>query len=58
MASRDILRTLKTEHDQLRALFEQVNATTDRAEKTRLELLEKIGWKRTARFGDDYVLTK
>lgn len=39
---RDILDTLKTEHDQLRALFEQVNATTDRAEKTRLELLEKI----------------
>lgn len=39
---RSILSTLKTEHDQLRALFEQVNATTDRAEKTRLELLEKI----------------
>ncbi|TZF90086.1 hemerythrin domain-containing protein [Cognatilysobacter lacus] len=39
---RSILSTLKTEHDQLRALFEQVNATTDRAEKTRVELLEKI----------------
>ena len=39
---RSILTTLKAEHDQLRALFEQVNATTDRAEKTRLELLEKI----------------
>ena len=39
---RSILTTLKAEHDQLRALFEQVNATTDRAEKTRLDLLEKI----------------
>lgn len=39
---RNILTTLKAEHDQLRALFEQVNATTDRAEKTRIELLEKI----------------
>jgi hemerythrin-like domain-containing protein len=39
---RSILSTLKSEHDQLRALFEQVNATTDRAEKTRIELLEKI----------------
>ena len=32
---RDILTTLKAEHDELRSLFEQVNATTDRAEKTR-----------------------
>ncbi|GAB6195305.1 hemerythrin domain-containing protein [Lysobacter xanthus] len=39
---RSILATLKSEHAQLRALFEQVNATTDRAEKTRLDLLEKI----------------
>ncbi|MGY3266408.1 hemerythrin domain-containing protein [Lysobacter sp. HA35] len=39
---RSILSTLKSEHDQLRALFDQVNATTDRAEKTRLELLQKI----------------
>lgn len=39
---RSILATLKTEHDQLRALFEQVSATTDRAEKTRIDLLEKI----------------
>lgn len=39
---RNILTTLKAEHDQLRALFDQVNATTDRAEKTRIELLEKI----------------
>lgn len=39
---RNILTTLKTEHDELRALFEQISATTDRAEKTRLQLLEKI----------------
>lgn len=39
---RNILTTLRAEHDALRSLFEQINATTDRAEKTRLELLEKI----------------
>ena len=39
---RDILKTLADEHDQLRTLFEQINATTDRAEKKRTELLEKI----------------
>lgn len=39
---RSILATLKKEHDVLRGLFEQINATTDRAEKTRGELLEKI----------------
>lgn len=39
---RNILATLKAEHDELRSLFEQINATTDRAEKTRLQLLEKI----------------
>jgi hypothetical protein len=39
---RNILTTLKAEHGELRALFERINATTDRAEKTRLELLEKI----------------
>jgi hemerythrin-like domain-containing protein len=39
---RSILATLKKEHDALRALFEQINATTDRAEKTRADLLEKI----------------
>jgi hypothetical protein len=39
---RNILATLKKEHDELRGLFEQINATTDRAEKTRTELLEKI----------------
>jgi|SRR5690606_28022631 len=42
MATRDILRTLKAEHDELRALFEQMEGTTDRAEKKRAELLAKI----------------
>ncbi len=42
MATRDILKTLKTEHDQLRDLFEQMEGTTDRAEKKRAELLQKI----------------
>lgn len=39
---RDILTTLQSEHDQLRSLFEQINATTDRASKKRMELLEQI----------------
>lgn len=39
---RDILETLKSEHDVLRDLFAKINATTDRAEKTRTELLDKI----------------
>lgn len=39
---RNILTTLRAEHAELRSLFEQLNATTDRAEKTRLQLLEKI----------------
>ena len=39
---RNILTTLRAEHDTLRELFDQLNATTDRAEKTRLELLKKI----------------
>ncbi|MBJ7573704.1 hemerythrin domain-containing protein [Luteimonas sp. MC1828] len=39
---RSILATLKKEHDALRGLFDQINATTDRAEKTRADLLEKI----------------
>ncbi len=42
MATRDILKTLKTEHDQLRDLFEQMEGTTDRAGKKRAELLQKI----------------
>ena len=40
--ARDILKTLKSEHDQLSQLFGQLDATTDRAEKTRTQLLEKI----------------
>jgi len=39
---RDILRTLRSEHDELRALFDQINDTTDRAKKTRTELLGRI----------------
>ncbi|NYZ62166.1 hemerythrin domain-containing protein [Luteimonas deserti] len=39
---RDILKTLKDEHDELRSLFDALNATTDRAEKKRTELLQKI----------------
>ena len=42
MAKRDILKTLQAEHDALRALFEDMEATTDRATKTRGELLAKI----------------
>lgn len=40
--ARDILRTLKEEHDAVRALFDELKGTTDRALKTRVELLEKI----------------
>ena len=40
--ARDILKTLKDEHDKLRALFDQVKDTTDRAVKSRAELLEQI----------------
>lgn len=40
--ARDILKTLKSEHDELRKLFEQVNNTTDRALKTRADLLDRI----------------
>lgn len=39
---RNILTTLRAEHDAMRELFDQINATTDRAEKKRAELLEKI----------------
>ncbi|MGY0557484.1 hemerythrin domain-containing protein [Lysobacter sp. A421] len=38
----DILKTLKQEHDDLRALFEKMEDTTDRSEKGRQGLLEKI----------------
>jgi hemerythrin-like domain-containing protein len=40
--ARDILQTLKTEHDALRALFDELKDTTDRGVKTREALLEKI----------------
>lgn len=39
---RDILETLQREHDTLRALFDKINATTDRAGKTRADLLRRI----------------
>ncbi len=38
----DILKTLKMEHDELSSLFEEINSTTERAEKSRPELLKKI----------------
>ena len=40
--SRDILKTLQSEHDALRELFSQMEETTDRAKKTRAELLADI----------------
>ena len=40
--SDDILKTLKEEHDQRSGWFEELNATTERAEKGRPELLQKI----------------
>lgn len=39
---RNILTTLRAEHATLRELFDQLNATTDRAGKRRTELLQKI----------------
>lgn len=42
MATRDILKTLQAEHDELRALFVEMEATTDRARKKRADLLIKI----------------
>ena len=33
--ARDILKTLKAEHDEIRGLFDKLNETTDRAIKTR-----------------------
>ncbi len=39
---RNILATLKAEHGALKELFEQMDATTDRAQKKRLSLLEEI----------------
>ena len=40
--ARDILKTLSEEHDKLRKLFDEIKGTTDRAEKTREQLLETI----------------
>jgi len=40
--ARNILTTLKAEHDELRELFKKMEASTDRAEKGRLDLLERI----------------
>jgi hypothetical protein len=40
--ARDILKTLKDEHDALRKMFGELKDTTDRAVKTRAELLERI----------------
>lgn len=42
MATRDILKTLQAEHDELRALFEEMESTTDRAGKKRADLLARI----------------
>lgn len=42
MTSRDILNTLKAEHDVLRELFAKMEATTDRAVKKRTDLLLEI----------------
>jgi hemerythrin superfamily protein len=38
----DILTTLQHEHDQLRALFERMNATEDAQQQERLQLMEQI----------------
>lgn len=40
--ARDILKTLKSEHDDLRRLFKDMEGTTDRAKKSRAELLAEI----------------
>src|SRR5690606_3356786 len=42
MATRDILKTHRAEHDELRQLFEQMEGTTDRAAKKRADLLARI----------------
>jgi hemerythrin-like domain-containing protein len=38
----DILTTLKKEHDQLRALFERMNATDDSQQQQRQQLLQQV----------------
>lgn len=40
--ARDILKTLKSEHAALKELFARMEATTDRAKKTRADLLAEI----------------
>ena len=40
--TRDILKTLKNEHDDLRKLFAEMEKTTDRAKKSRADLLASI----------------
>ena len=40
--ARDILQTLKSEHDALRALFDELKEMTDRGVKKRTGLLEEI----------------
>lgn len=40
--TRDILKTLKSEHDDLRKLFAEMEKTTDRAKKSRADLLASI----------------
>lgn len=42
MARSNILTTLKQEHEEVRALFEELKGTTDRALKGRAELLAEI----------------
>ena len=42
MARANILTTLKNEHEEVRSLFEKLKDTTDRALKTRAELLAEI----------------
>ncbi|MFZ2236518.1 MAG: hemerythrin domain-containing protein, partial [Dokdonella sp.] len=39
---KNILSTLTKEHEDLKGLFEDIKATTDRAGKTRTSLLKKI----------------
>ena len=61
--ARDILKTLKNEHDELRKLFKDMEDTTDRAKKTRAEILADMHFHLgraydgayDARAGDEYV---
>lgn len=40
--ARDILKTLADEHDEVRSLFDKLKDTTDRARKTRGDLVDEI----------------